>query len=193
MQLRLWHSQSAGQHAAPLTWALDGMSDISPVLELFSEIAIGFLGFTALIAIVSGKELIADTRDSARGMVSIPIIFLLASVTPLVIQTHHVISDVEWRSASAIVLLFWMVDFAVAILRSLRDRLNKPPPIMKALPMLVLATISYGTLAANAFGFFDSASFGYLAGVFFLLMTSCLVFFNLVTPIISTKFGLHDD
>lgn len=152
------------------------VADISSSLELSAELALGFLAFSAVIITLADQR-IRDGRakDIAAGLLHVPTILLIASVAPLIVGYAHVLESSDWRIASAVLLLIWVVDYAIGI----RERRWQETRSL-TLEVSFVIVICFVPILANVGSFYPSASFGYAVGIGALLLASAIIFMQLV-------------
>ena len=157
------------------------------LLVLFSELAIGFLAFTALITVIAdSRSDKTSAKAVASGSVTVPIIFLLASALPFAYLTSTELTATGWRVASGMLLLFWVIDYSISVARALRDL-----PHLKSRALVeasVVTIFCYLPILANVFGFFSNPQDGYVLGLCILLLTSCILFARVVSIVMQVRF-----
>ena len=162
------------------------MADISGLLELCAELALGFLAFSAVIMTLSDQRLRdGPVRDIAAGLLHVPTILLIASVTPLIVDYGFSLEPTDWRIGSAILLVIWVVDFA----NGLRERTAQTRSALMF--EISSATVFFHLpIFANVVGWYASPSFGYAVGIGVLLLASAIIFVRLVRTL--TAAGRND-
>lgn len=168
------------------------MTGVSDVLSLFSELAIGFLAFTALITVIADART-DDTspRAIASGSVTVPIIFLLASAIPFAYLSFTPMSPSAWRIASGILLVVWVIDYFASVFRTLQDAPHLRPKAVREIVVVVL--LCYLPIGANVIGLIPNPQDGYVLGLCILLVTSCLMFARVVRIVVQVQFGDRRD
>ncbi len=162
------------------------VADISSLLELCAELALGFLAFSAVIMTLSDQRLRdGPVRDIAAGLLHVPTILLIASVTPLIIGYGLSLEPIDWRIGSAILLVVWVVDFANGV----RERTQQTRSALVF--EISFATVFFHLpIFANVVGWYASPSFGYAVGIGVLLLASAIIFVRLARMLIAT--GRYD-
>ena len=161
--------------------------DVTELLSLFSELAIGFLAFTALITVLGdARSETTSIREVANGSVTVPIIFLLASALPFAYLTYAPITSSGWQVATGLLLIIWIVDYGRSVSRGVRNR-----PELKgraAVEITVVTLLCFLPLGANVLGLFPDPQDGYVLALCILLLTTCVNFARVVGLVLRTRF-----
>ena len=160
---------------------------LSDLLSLFSELAIGFLAFTALITVITDARTDKSSPKAiASGSVTVPIIFLLASALPFAYLTSNEIEATGWRIASGILLAVWVTDYATSVFKAVQDMPHLKRQARRE--MIIVVIICYLPILANVLGFYPNAQEGYVLGLCILLLTSCVMFVRVVRIVMQVGF-----
>lgn len=159
------------------------------ILQTFAEVSVAFAGFTGVVAVFAhrGKQGWARAKVAQfRTMLTASLATVIFSLLPFFLHHAGLTDHLLWRTSSGLlaVYLCW------AAVGDTRHRRTVPVAAVGGWVTLFI-TVVFGTLVVvgqvvSAMGYFDVHYFSvYLGGLFFMVLISTLMFYQLLLAGIS--------